>query len=582
MSDRKQRLTWKLTDVVVENLTASSDTGDTVSAGRTTEGVPMSYRIEEAYEGCTPELPFAVLEVTEVADNVEEVKVLDTFPDLAAAQAHLDSLEAETAGGKPNEGTKKDKRLKTNKSALAQAVEFARRQRTGTTAGSVTMTLKVTDVFPDTSGTTAAAGAQAPAPASAAWRGVICVEGILSGDQREFSKNALTWPQLPIPLRWKKEDAHGGDNDVTVAVGTITKIKRAGAEIQAEGIFDMGSEDGREAYRRVGEGFLAGISIDADDITDADIEFVWPTTNADEGDQAEEDILDLLFASPEKIIFHAGRIRAATLCDIPAFVEARITLTAAGDPDPVEIPEGLVAAAVLDQQVREATEGLTAAAVMQRTAVDAPPRSWFDDPKLSVPMNIIVTDEGRVYGHAAHWSECHIGHPEMCITAPYEDAHPYFATGELVCADGSRVQVGQITLATGHAPLPYGAQRAAEHYDNTGTAVADISIGNDEHGIWVAGAVRPGVDPARVRELRASGKVSGDWRRIAGSLRMVGLLAVNVAGFQTPQVRSRVAGGQQMALVAAGQPKVGQMDGDVEAAAMRFLMERAAKRVHNA
>lgn len=574
---RDRRMTWKVSDLVVENLTASSDTGDTVRVGRTVEGVPMSYRIEEGYEGCTPELPFAVLEVTEVDDGVDEVTVVDTFPDLAAAQAHLDTLTAETAGGKPNEGTKKDKRLKSNKSALSQAVEFARRQREGATGGTVTMTLKVTDVQP--AAATAAAEVKLAAPASAAWRGVICVEGILSGDQREFSKNALTWAELPIPLRWKKEDAHGGVNDVTVAVGTITKIKRSGSEIQAEGVFDMGSDDGREAYRRVGEGFLAGISIDADDITDADIEFVWPEQEAtDDGEVSEADIFDMLFASPEKIVFHAGRIRAATLCDIPAFVEARISLTAAGE---VDIPEGLVAAAVLDQQVREATEGLTAAAVMQRTVTDAPPRAWFDDPKLSVPMNIIVTDEGRVYGHAAHWSECHIGHPEMCITAPYEDSHPYFATGELVCADGSRVQVGQITLATGHAPLPYGAQRAAEHYDNTGTAVADISIGNDEHGIWVAGAVRPGVDPARVRELRASGKVSGDWRRIAGSLRMVGLLAVNVAGFQTPQVRSRVAGGQQMALVAAGQPKVGQSNGDVEAAAMRFLMERAAKRVRN-
>lgn len=579
---RDQRMTWDTTDLVLENLTASSDTGDTVSVGRTIEGVPMSYRIEENYEGCTPDLPFALLEITEAADDVEEVTVVDTFPDQAAAQAHLDSLENETAGGKPNEGTKKDKRLKTNKSALAQAVEFARRQRTGATGGAVTMTLRVTDATPvaTQTTTTAAASVALAAPASAAWKGVICVEGILSGDQREFSKNALTWAELPIPLRWKKEDAHGGVNDVTVAVGTITKIKRSGSEIQAEGVFDMGSEDGREAHRRVGDGFLAGISIDADDITDADIEFVWPETEAADGEEVSEaDIFDMLFASPEKIVFHAGRIRAATLCDIPAFVEARIALTAAGE---VEIPEGLVAAAVLDAQVREATEGLTAAATLNRTVADAPPRAWFDDPKLSVPMNIIVTDEGRVYGHAAHWSECHIGHPDMCITAPYEDSHPYFATGELVCADGSRVQVGQITLATGHAPLPYGAQKAAEHYDNTGTAVADISIGNDEHGIWVAGAVRPGVDPARVRELRASGKVSGDWRRIAGSLRMVGLLAVNVAGFQTPQVRSRVAGGQQMALVAAGQPKVGQSNSDVEAAAMRFLMDRAAKRIRQA
>lgn len=572
----------------------------------------MSYRIEQGLPECTEERPYAVVEVTRLDDDTEELRVVSVWPTEEDAQKDLDAVSAvsdpETAGGKPNPGTKPDKRLhendpkkkkKSGKSALEQAIEFAKRQG-GTVSQDDLDKLShdlagAADLDPeDAAGALSAAlgdmsqgladGLHAAAakvkdstPTLAGWTGTICVEGVTSGDQREFAKGAITWADLPIPLRWKKEDAHGGQNDVTVAVGTITDIKRVANRIEGQGVFDLGSEDGREAHRRVKDGFLTGISIDADSITDADIEFIWPDTQESEDEDA--DILMMLFANPDKILFHAGRIRAATLVDIPAFVEAKIALTAA-----VEVPSGgdyVLTAAMLDAKVRKEIEhtALTAAGMQPVVDRDAPPREWFENPKLSVPMNVIVTDEGRVYGHAAHWDECHIGHPEMCITAPYEDRHDHFMTGELVCSDGTRVRVGQITVSTNHAPLPYGASRAAEHYDNTGTSVADVVLGNDEHGIWLAGAVRPWAPADKVKELRAAGKVSGDWRRIGGQLRMVGLLGVNVGGFGY-KTRSRVASGQQMALVAAGVPKVGSGTVDVERAAMRFLMERMSRQVH--
>lgn len=603
-----------------------ADTADTLLAS--SEEAPMAvYRIEKDLDGQTTDAePWAVVEVGAMAGDtdVESLRVISTWPTEADARGELDRLvsdgeadssDTEVLGGKPNPGTKKDKRLHENdpsmkkkgkKSALQEAMDLALRQRM-TPEQRAAADAAEGESFLDPAGSTAddqaapAAGAtqvtaaakvKDQTPVTAGWKGTICVEGIVSGDQREFSKGALTWADPPIPLRWKKEDSHGGVNDVTVAVGTITNIQRVGNKIQGEGVFDLGSEDGREAHRRVGAGMLRGISIDADDITDADIEFVW----GDEDEEADDDdLFAMLFASPEKIVFHAGRVRAATLVDIPAFVEAYIGLTADGTQDTqivldggVTVPDDLESAVVLDEKVRRASLGATVASagITAAAAVSAdlarPPREWFDDPKLSVPMNVIVTDEGRVYGHAAHWDQCHIGHPEMCITPPYEDRHPYYMTGEVVCADGSRVQVGQITVGTGHAPLPYSAQRAAEHYDNTGAAVADVTIGNDEWGIWMAGALRPGTDPNRIRELQASGKVSGDWRRIAGSLRLVGLLGVNVAGFQTPQVRSRVASGVQLALVAAGLPRLGSSTVDIERAAMRYLMARMARQVHGA
>jgi hypothetical protein len=211
-----------------------------------------------------------------------------------------------------------------------------------------------------------------------------------------------------------------------------------------------------------------------------------------------------------------------------------------------------------------------------------PSAAWFTDPGLSLPTPITVTDEGRIYGHAAQWGVCHIGFDGTCVQAPREDTHPYYMTGEVVCADGSRMAVGQITLGTGHAGIRLGATPSAEHYDNTGAAVADVAVGNDAHGIWIAGCVRPGVDPLRVYELQAAGQVSGDWRRIGGQLRLVGLLAVNVPGFPVPKMRARVASGQLQALVAAGRPVVawGRSQAELERDAVRIVMRMLSRRVH--
>lgn len=182
----------------------------------------------------------------------------------------------------------------------------------------------------------------------------------------------------------------------------------------------------------------------------------------------------------------------------------------------------------------------------------APPSEWFADPKLTEPTPLTVTDDGRVFGHAATWGTCHTGFGNSCVRPPREGEHSYFRLGELKTSDGEFIGVGQITLGTGHAPV-FGidAQAAAAHYDNTGSAIADVTSGEDDHGIWVAGAVRSGTPVARVQELRAA-KISGDWRRIGGKLRLVAMLAVNVPGFPIPRTRTHAVEGQQLSLVAAG------------------------------
>jgi hypothetical protein len=344
-------------------------------------------------------------------------------------------------------------------------------------------------------------------------------------------------------------------------------------------VLDLSDDNGRRAYDKIKGEFLRGVSIDADSIADADVEFVWPE-DANTGESTEEgDLLELLFAQPEKVIFHGGRIRAATLVDIPAFAEAYVALLdEAGTVVAGGQPVGRSAIAVAEPEPTRSMPAIAAAG----SEVWRPPAEWFADPALSLPTPITVTDEGRIYGHAAQWGVCHIGFDGTCVQAPREEQHPYYMTGEVVCADGSRVAVGQITLGTGHAEIHLGSTPAAEHYDNTGAAVADVAVGNDAHGIWVAGAIRPGTDPLRVYELQAAGQVSGDWRRIGGKLRLVGLLAVNVPGFPVPKMRALVSGGQLQALVAAGRPQVawGRSQVDVERDAVRIVMRMLSRRVH--
>ena len=455
-----------------------------------------------------------------------------------------------------------------------------------------------------------------------AWNGTIVVEGIESGDGRVFSEGSLSWPNLPIPLRWVPADV--GAHDGAVVVGTIDQIVREGNMINAAGHFDMGSEQGREAARLNDAGILTGVSVDVDSIKDADVEMVFPTSDGEEG---MEDELMMMFAAPEQTIFHAGRIRAATMVDIPAFIEAAIHPTRdAVDNTPAAIvatsdapwvagdhllrlrssnaaaahahtdgdrhfilhhevdSSGEVGAAnitacasglqllrksVLPPQAKKGVydhlathlraAGLQAppytgfeAMVAALSDVQAPPDEWFTDPHLDGPTALTV--EGRhVFGHGALFASCHLSFPDACVTPPLESEHVYYRLGEVVTASGERVAVGTITLGTGHASTfaSLTPTQAQEHYDNTGTRVALVASGNDEHGIWVNGYIPEDVSPGRVIELQGA-KLSGDWRRVGGKLRLVAMLAVNVPGFPVPRLKTQITQGKQLSLVASG------------------------------
>ena len=195
------------------------------------------------------------------------------------------------------------------------------------------------------------------------------------------------------------------------------------------------------------------------------------------------------------------------------------------------------------EPLRERPDG---ASVRASAIGDKPPAEWFADPGLSEQTPFTVTDDGRVFGHLATWGTCHTGFPQECVTAPTSASrYAYFRTGAVLTADGTEVPTGRVTMDTLHAGRRLGAADTSAHYEHTGIAVADVAAGEDEHGIWIAGALRKGVTEEQVEVLRAS-PLSGDWRSIGGRLELVAALAVNSPGFPIP--RALVASGRVRAL----------------------------------
>jgi len=200
---------------------------------------------------------------------------------------------------------------------------------------------------------------------------------------------------------------------------------------------------------------------------------------------------------------------------------------------------------------------------------------YFDNPNLTEPTPVTITDDGRIFGHVAAWGVCHIGIKGTCVTAPPSQSnYAYFRTGAVHTDEGD-IAVGHVTLGAGHAGPRLSAAATAAHYDNTATVAADVVAGEDAHGIWISGRVRDHLSDED-RHALAAAPLSGDWREVAGGLEMVAALCVNVPGFVVPRTQLAASGGEQISLVAAGivdrQPHV--VSGlDISAAVMAAVDE---------
>lgn len=328
-----------------------------------------------------------------------------------------------------------------------------------------------------------------------AFEGVIALEGVETGDGRFLEEGSLSWEELPVPLVFDRAEMdHSG-----ATIGTINEVeRREDGTIFARGtLSDSEDPDTQLLVLRAAELFeegAVGVSISIDDVED----------NIPDDPEA---------AWPEVVKVSSARLRSVAIVDEAAFIDARVALVAT------------VVAAVAPARPEWFADPGFGDESDERLVWQEPERPE-EDRQLGCPLT--VGDDGRIFGHAALWGRCHVGYPGTCVRPPKEPAaYRGFLTGERLPG----VATGPLVMRTTHASLKMHACEASAHYDHTGYACADVAVGADRYGIWVAGALRGDVTPQDIDIIRGSA-LSGDWRNIGGQLRLVGLLVVNAPGFR--------------------------------------------------
>jgi len=350
----------------------------------------------------------------------------------------------------------------------------------------------------------AAAVIVTPVGAEYLFHSVLAVEGTPTSDGRLLEIGGATWRNPPLPLMAQMVATETGGHTGSVLVGRIEQIKVEGDKIIANGFIDPETDAGQQVLELLRSQTLRFVSID---IGSADIQ------------QTEDPEVPMLFTSYE--------IMGATVVPFPALAGAVIWL--ADHEVPVEADGVSVEIVPVEEDVMET---ITAAAPL------LPPKKWFTNPGFDRYTKWTVLDTGQVFGHLAPWGTCHTGYKGTCVTPPNSKTdYAYFASGtcrvSCDCDDHTMedVRTGVVTMDGGHAAGAATGNAAIAHYDNTCKVVADIAVGEDAYGIWMAGALRSTVTDEQVRALRGGGGLSGDWRPFGGNLELVAALKVNVPGF---------------------------------------------------
>jgi 2'-5' RNA ligase len=410
---------------------------------------------------------------------------------------------------------------------------------------------------------------------------VLAVEGLSTSDGRFIEAGALDHRPLPLPiLAQTQTPVGGGGHDGANVIGRIDTMRRVPGPSVVSKVTGKPFPDGTFVWEGHGfidpnapatalaqKGYLTGNSVDLSEVE----AFIEPDPDNPAPDDAADGGMKIGGPSGERMRLTKGVIAATTLVAIPAFADAYMLLAG----EKIAAADGLTASATPSWRSAElgddtclpcATQDTEDAWVWDRTITasadtdtDLPPIAWFRDPGLPGPTPLTVDDDGRVYGHLAAWNTCHTGFTGKCVMAPRSRTdYAHFRVGARRVTDDNgqpmQIGVGALTVvldqgADGHAGDRLAAMPAAAHYDNAGCQVANVEVGEDAHGIWVAGALRSTATPEQVDALLAA-PLSGDWRPINGHLELIAALGVNTPGFPIP--RARVASGQVVSLVAAG------------------------------
>jgi hypothetical protein len=414
----------------------------------------------------------------------------------------------------------------------------------------------------------------------------VVLEGWETSDNRYITPGSLGRRDMPQTLMAMLRNPDGGfeGHSAAIACGRLDTMERfdASAMINREtgepfgdGVFGWKAtgfftpnddQPGSQAtVDYVRDQVLRGVSVDLGEV-EADVQVL----------EEDED------GFPERVRFVVtqGSIAQCTVTPFAAFPSAYIVLDegqgadAAGVEPPAEpapaddtappVPVNASALRILEPQ-RGGRRALVAslAADVETIAPVLPPREWFERVEVLDPARHVYLGRrpngvptGQVWGYVAQWDVPHAGILNREVYAPRlgpEGYRTFTSQGSTMTAEGEEVPTGVLSFGGGHDnDMSHGVVPALAHYDSTSTAYADVIVGEDDFGVWFAGAMRPHLTRQQIEEFGRH-PISGDWRANPGdvNVRLVAALSVNTPGFPI-RGRSHITASGGRALIAAG------------------------------
>lgn len=372
------------------------------------------------------------------------------------------------------------------------------------------------------------------------WRGILGLRSTWTGDDRRIDE--LTWRELPLTLRYQREDNGGHSN--AIPCGTIDRVWFEGDELWGEGVFSD-SEDGNYAAQVVGDQSLRGVSMDPGIVVAYDIILAADGTEVDIDEWYSYPAGEEPWPAPFKwaTIYSQYEMAAATLVATPAFAEASIALvtdteeeriaasTAAPDTgahrmvsrhtQPAFKPH--VSTSPTAVAMSEARQRLVASSAFR------PPAGAFAQRDLGGYTRFSIDpDTGWISGHVYPWEGRHRGFTSTWVRPPQSRDFSQFLTGgQVTLDDGQAIDIGIITHFGGHLNTLAEYERAKEDPANQ---LGPVAIYADDHGVQVCGIAWPDIDPVALARAAAS-YPSGDWSVFGGEQKLSGIALVNNPGF---------------------------------------------------
>lgn len=376
-------------------------------------------------------------------------------------------------------------------------------------------------------------------------------ENTLTDDpSNRYPVGPISWRDGRLPFTFS--DVEGEPHEEARHVGNLFNLRREEIDGTTWVVADLDwdtDELALEAKRLVDEDRITGVSIHGTDL-DAYLICGVPEVPSAESVKALAGAFDPQ-ACPETEWVEAWVdlvIGSATLLMLPAFEEAEVIVAAEqlqASTTEMTVTQPAINFVTLSNNTfdSDGPAGIEVPEVWGIVASDLkrPPVDWFADPLLTEPTPLTIDDNGRVMGHLALWSTCHRGFDSQCVTPPPDstDYEEFHANAHITLDDGGQLGVGCLTFDVSHADTRISAAAAKRHYDHSGTVGAFVRAGQDDVGVWVAGAIRPGLTEDQIELMRRL-SLSGDWRPKDGQYFLIAAQAVPVPGFP---IRAKVASG---------------------------------------